>query len=378
MQHEIPSILLYEALKTIQHMASNKTAPTDICVDNVKLTFSCGKIFTIAIKSVAQFSSYAEWDDLPVELENQSFAIPYEESVKILSGNLDRMHTLLDIGEKNTRIIFKSGKTEIKFQLEDVSMFPRESEPSMEVLWSIQGVDFKKLLSLRVMAEPNSLNDNFDKVFIFSRDGMLNSCVYNYQHITIISVNPTGKLNDGVAFIPSFAAKSTFDGVNDEQDVYICKDDRNTISCSNWSLVVNQMDAKIDLDYIYNGIKGVKSASPYATASTVKSKLQKSLSMYNTVGYETIGESLDKRIVKMTVTQADGLVLTNDLSAYGIQATIEVEGVVNGDAEVRVSYGILVRALSLASEKVFLSFYNRALLVRTEHSETLIIAVQQW
>lgn len=377
MQHEIPSILLYEALKTIQHMAGNKTGPADICVDNVKLSFSCGKIFTVALKSVAQFSSYVEWDDLPVELENQSFAIPYEETVKILSGNLDRMHTFLDIGEKASRIIFKSGKTEIKFQLEDMLMFPRETEPSMEILWSIQGVDFRKLLSLRIMAKPNSLNDNFDKTFIFSRDGKLNSCVYNYNHITIVNTEATGKLNDGVVFIPSFATKSALDEVKEDRDVYICRDDRTTVSCLNWSLVVNQMDAKIDLDFIYNGIKSIKSVLPSATVSTNKSKLQKSVSMYNTVGYETVGESLDKRIVKMTVTEADGLVLTNDLSAYGIQATIEVEGVADGDSEIRVSYGVLARAISLADEKIFLSFYSRALVVRTERSETLIVPIHR-
>jgi hypothetical protein len=376
MQHEIPSILLYEALKTIRHTASSKTAPTDVCVDNVKLTFSCGKIFTVALKSVAQFSSYVEWDDIPLELENQSFAIPYEEAVKILSGNLEKMHTYLDIGEKNNRILFKSGKTEIRFQLEGAELFPREIEPSMEILWSIQGDDFKRLLASRVLADPSPLNDNFEKVFIYCWDGKLNSCVFGYNHITIISKEATGKLNKGIVFIPSFSAKSALDGVKDDQDVYICRDDRTTISCLNWSLTVNQMDAKIDLDFIYNGIRNIKSSTLFATTVTTKSKLHKSLSMYNTVGYETIGEALEKRIVKMTVKN-DGLVLTNELSSYGIHATIEVEGDCSGEAEIRVSYGILSRAISLASEKVFISFYHKALVVLTDQSETLIIAIQQ-
>lgn len=358
-------------------MASNKTAPTDVCVDNVKLTFSCGKIFTIALKSVAQFSSYVEWDDCPIELENQSFAIPYEETVKILSGNLDRMRTYLDLGEKSNRIIFKSGKTEIKFQLEDIVLFPRETEPSMEILWSIQGADFKKLLASRVLADPSALNGNFDNIFLYCWDGKLNSCVFNYNHITIVSTEITGKLNEGIAFLPSFTAKSTFDSVKDEHDVYICRDDRTTVSSLNWSLSVNQMDAKIDLEFIYNGIKNTKSVAPFATVITTKIKLQKSLSMYNTVGYETIGEALEKRVVKMNVTETDGLILTNDLSAYGVHAQIEVEGVVNGNAEMRVSYGILVKAISLANERIFLTFYQRALVVHTDQSETMIIATQK-
>lgn len=373
LQLELPSVEMMELLKMLGPTANKSGSPTPVTDRNVKVSFEFGQIFGTVIRSSCRQMSYVQYDDMPEELQGKTYLIPYKETVSALSLKSDTAS--ISIHEDTVKtLVIKANKTVIKLTLEEENLFPKAKDVPTDISWTVRGDELKKLLSARFVYQHGNLANN-NLIHVANLEDTISSYAFSGFVLSKINVdNDYHKKDAKVLSVTQEVASILRECIHDSFEVAICQEDEVGLSFSSTCIIANvESDGEKEINKLESGMRGLLTEVASAEMESSLRDFSESINLYNTLGYEDIGNRSIGNPVNIEIGQ-DGCYLVSNLEAYGTSGRIHIEGVCTGNANSKLSFGALKTVVQIFGRneeivkvKIFKNF------AKFEHNNNVIL-----